>query len=175
MNKKNLPVIFAFAIPVLMVIGIALSIYLPRMFASPEYDFMYIVGSDVGHYGYSGHDGEYSVDDGFVVRNKAVKDPYYNYEPKNDEKFYIYAVEEGEAEEITFTEARDYELDSNSESPDGYGVDCSRKVQGMFLFFVDTSRDCSKRVISKDGGGSDDLNIRGLDYNNFKFLGWITD
>ena len=64
--KKNIPLIFAISIPVLMVIGIALSIYLPTLFVKPEYDFLYSIGGD---YSYR---NEYAVENGKLVKKPVT-------------------------------------------------------------------------------------------------------
>src|SRR3989344_2781384 len=55
--KRNLAVILAFALPLLLIIIVAVSTYLPSFLFSTDYDFVYAACGSTGsydyHYGYS--------------------------------------------------------------------------------------------------------------------------
>jgi len=174
-SKKNLPLLLALAIPVLMVIGVAAAVYLPGLGHQPSYNFIYLSGDGVAYYGYGGFD--YYVKDGQVVKEERptnpMNDPYYKDRARNVQ-MYVHDVKNNQSKEISFEEAQKLRLDPSVKSPDGYEVSRGGYNGGGFLF---------------SGGGSDythwyikgynrskQLELKqssGAYYDNFKFLGWI--
>ena len=67
-NKKNIPLIVALAIPILMIVLTAGSIYLPSLFVKPTSDFIYLIG---GNYCYG---KQYFVQGGRLAYAPAVND-----------------------------------------------------------------------------------------------------
>ena len=66
--KKNIPLVVGLAIPVLMILFVAGSIYIPRLFApEPKFNFVYSSGED---YYYGSLNNYYSVKNGKIVEKK---------------------------------------------------------------------------------------------------------
>lgn len=76
MKKENLPVIIAIALPVLLVLAVALSVYVPNIGARPQYDFLYTQTSWPYSYSHNGsqctiYKNYYEIENGKVVLRPA--------------------------------------------------------------------------------------------------------
>lgn len=172
--RKNSPLIIGISIPVLMILFVAGSIYLPGLFADPPmYDFLYTTGND--HY-YC--EWEYRPQSGRLVRVARperppvpVKDPS---EPPCDPLFYLYDVDADESMEIPFAEAEKLTLDQNSLSKDGYEV-VRGNGGGDFLFFDGGSNYNNVYIRGHNWSKKINVNLSSQPYYyyNFRFLGWI--
>ncbi|MEK7161699.1 MAG: hypothetical protein AAB729_03350, partial [Patescibacteria group bacterium] len=77
-NKKNIPLIIALCIPVLMVLVLAAVIYLPGLGKKPAHNFIYMTGDNYYNYGQS----KYLVSDGYIRENpSATITPALYYKP----------------------------------------------------------------------------------------------
>lgn len=167
--KKNVSLIFGIAIPIFMILLIAVSIYLPALFApDPQFDFIYVVGD------YSYPDPLYTVDNGKLIKleNKEPK----QYRPRIA-KLFIYDVSERKNREISFEEAQQLNIDAQKESPDGYQAVYGNENYGFFPFFFGGSSDYNSMYL-KGHGASKKLNLQSLDYGRYyyhkwSFIGWI--
>ena len=171
MNKKNLPLYIALAIPVLMILVVAGFIYLPGLGKKPQYNFLYMTGSN--SYYYYG-DREYSVTNRHLTHNELPTSTQpSNYKPVGEPHFYVYDTAKDTATEINFAQAQAYRLDSSNTSPDGYTVERGN-YSGGGLFFGGISGDYNSWFI-KGHNRSRKLNLKltGPDYYNFQFLGWV--
>lgn len=172
-SKKNLPLLVALAIPLLMVLGLAAAVYLPSLGKSPTYNFLYVSGSGVAYPGYK--DYVYAVKDGRLVKQVLAptdSPPYYKVQPE-ESQLYIYDVKTNLSHEISFEEAAKLNLDPSNESPDGYQV-ARGGYTGGFLFF--DGRSDYEHWYLKGHNRSRQLNLKLVGsgyYDNFKFLGWI--
>lgn len=172
--KKNISLIIGLAIPILMILFVAGSIYLPGLFIKPEFDFLYVTGS-----GYTSTYGEqYTVANGTLIQNKVnpPKDQDY-YPPLRPEKLFIYDADKNESLEVSFEEAKLFNLDVNAVSKDGFEIVRGGYDDGIFPLFFGGHSNYNARYL-KGHGVSKKLNIPGMkaydyyDYN-FRFLGWI--
>lgn len=50
--KKNFVLVLAFTLPILLIVVVALSVYLPSLFISTKYNFIYASCSDESRYSY---------------------------------------------------------------------------------------------------------------------------
>lgn len=163
-NRKNVPLIVAVAIPILMIIFVAASIYLPGLFMNPKYNFLYLSGDN-----YSTR--YYIKDDKLLKQEQDVL-----YLSIRETKIYFYHTELSKSEEISFEEAQKFKLNSNNLSPDGYSVVPGSSSGGIFpLFFY--SGDDYNSVYLKGNNASKKLNINtvGNYYSGFTFLGWVVN
>jgi hypothetical protein len=171
-QKRNIPVILGILIPIAMVLFVAGSIYLPRLFAEkPTYDFVYVTDPD-----YWG-DVRFSVVNGRLTKKPVLPaDPKYPTPPSQDPRIFIHRVGANKSEEVTFEEAAKLNLDSKLESPDGFTVTQGSGGGDFFPFFFDGGNDYYGRYI-QGHGYRERLNLlpsRGYDYyGNFQFMGWI--
>ena len=94
--KKNIPLILSLSIPILMIIFVAASIYLPGIFIKPKYDFIYITGD-------SDYRQEYTVKNNKLVYYPIRKPDYYTPSLK-ETKIFLYNVNHDKNREISFEE-----------------------------------------------------------------------
>lgn len=165
--KKNLPLIIAFSLPVLMVIFVAASIYLPGIFMHPKYNFLYSVGE------WSSGMSTYTVVQHKIMTIKQ-QNPSYPYETPRTVQLYVHNVTTNESSAISFEDAEKLQLDPTTESPDGYKVEDGNQSSGLFPFFW---YDGNRSALYLTGhSGSKKLNLKtiGSSYENRPhFIGWI--
>lgn len=171
-SKKNLPLLAALAIPLLMVLGLVAAVYLPSLGKSPNYNFLYVSGSGVAYPGYQ--DYVYLVKDGRLAKQAQTPNdfPYYKAQAA-ETQLYVYDVKAGSSREISYEDAAKLSLDPTNESPDGYQV-ARGGYAGGFLFF--DGRSDYEHWYLKGHNRSRQLNLKLVGntyYDNFKFLGWI--
>jgi len=173
MIKKNITLVIGISIPILMILFVAGSIYLPGLFIKPHFNFLYVSGNDSYYYYNNGY--QYSVQNDKLIKNEIRQLENQNYNPPRVEsKLYIYDVAKNESREISFEEAQNLNLDSNNMSPDGFEVTYGSRGDGFFPFFFRSERDYNTRYL-KGHNVSKKLNLQlsGSYYNNFRFIGWI--
>ncbi|MFH1903771.1 MAG: hypothetical protein ABIK20_06975 [Candidatus Omnitrophota bacterium] len=158
--KKNISLIVGIAIPVLMIFLVAVSIYLPALFApAPRFNFLYVTG------------GDYDQNRQYVVENGVLK---YLKDTPGGARFFVHDVSSNESKEVSFKEVRKLKLDANAKSPDGYEVICG-SAEGLFPFDYSNYDE----VYLKGHHASKKLNLQypAADYryyrNRTRFLGWI--
>ena len=168
--KKNVSLIVGIAIPILMIVLVAISIYVPALFApAPRINFLYVTGDDY----YQGQ--QYVVENGTLVK-REVKYPKH-YTP-GVARFFLHNTSANEDKELSFEEAQKPKLDTNVKSTDGYEVVYGNTDGGVFPFFFSGGFDYSAMYL-KGHNTSKKLNLQSSDdgryyYNrNRRFLGWI--
>ena len=171
-NKKNIPLIIALAIPVLMIILVAAFIYMPGFGKKPQYNFLYLTGNNV--YPYGGQ--QFVVSAGHLVQTLPQTPPpnapsYTTYvDPIH---FYLYDVSSGTATEVSFARAQTYALDPSNTSADGYIIQ-QGSSDGGGLLFGGTPVDYNSWFIQGHNRSIKlNLKLTGTYYNNFQFLGWV--
>jgi hypothetical protein len=167
-NKKNIPLFIGFAVPILMILLVAVSIYLPGLFVHPKYDFLYSTGED------------YYSNQSYTVINRRLVDNYTpqtypNYNQRAVRQLYIHDVETNESRSVTFHEASDLVLDPNIQSPDGFEIQNGSSGGGFFPFWYAGDRNASYLTghnLSKK------LNVTKQSQNYYspiRFIGWVTE
>lgn len=117
MNSKT-SLIIGISLPIVMLVIIIASLYLPRMLVHPKYNFLYKTDGDY----------DYSVENNALVK----KERGYKYDrPLEEANFFIYNVATDESKKISLEEAQQLKLDSKETSPDGMKV-ASRSSCGVF-------------------------------------------
>jgi hypothetical protein len=192
--KKNLALVVGLAIPVVMVLIIALVIYIPRWFTEPpRVDFIYAVGEGVYYpqsaayaypstpYGYYPAKGVwpkyfYQVVDGKLVRKEAGLPPQeYTGMPVTDvePKFYLYHVAAHTSVPISFEDTQKYTLDTSTRSPDGWEIAGPSGGGGIFPFFYEGSYDYNAKYLKK-GSTAIKLNLNlPREFYGDTFLAWV--
>jgi len=173
--KKNITLLVGMSIPILMILFVAGSIYLPGLFIQPKFNFLYVSGADSYYSKY-----QYSVQNGKLVRSEIQRLENQIYQPPREVKLYIYDVAKNESKEISFEEAQNLNLDSSIISPDGFEIVYGSRGEGFFPFFFLSERDYNTLYL-KGHNVSKKLNLQlsGSYYNyynyydNFRFIGWI--
>ena len=164
MKKNNLSLIFGISIPILMIVFVALSIYLPRFFAEdPQYDFLYYVTED--NYNSEANESYYTVRKGLI--NFVDNNSQENFEERSI--IFRHDVSENNSYEISYEEASYIELEARDESPDGYELVNS---YGGDILYIDISYD---ELFLKGHNISTEMKIfnSNIHFNQFNFLGWI--
>jgi hypothetical protein len=85
--------------------------------------------------------------------------------------FYRYDISENKAKKISFEKAREYELDTSEQSPEGFGI-----VRQNSPYFFDLGGYDRQKQFLKGDYYRKELNLkypRGNCYHGFQFLGWI--
>jgi len=175
--KKNITLIVGISIPILMILFVAGSIYLPGLFIQPKFNFLYVSGDDYYYY----NQYQYSVQNGKLVRREVQRPKNQIYQPLQEVqevKLYIYDVAKNESKEISFEEAQNLNLDSNTKSPDGFEVVYGSRGDGFlpffFPFFFLSERDYNTLYLKGHNVNKKlNLQLSGSYYNNFRFIGWI--
>jgi len=164
---KNISLIVGLAIPILMILIVALSIYVPAIFSpQPQYNFLYVSGDDY----WGGR--QYEVQQGRLGK-REVKHPD-NYTP-GVVRIFIHDVKTNESKEITFEEAQQLYLNSNSKSKDGWEVVYGSGGDGFFPFFYSgTNR---HDIYLQGHNTSKKLNLQHdkTYYRQARFLGWLDE
>lgn len=164
-SSKNIPLILGISIPILMVIFIAASIYLPGIFIKPKYNFLYESSNS--------YQKEYTVQDQKL--NKISNSYNLSNNPSiQPAKLYVYDLEDKKSTEISFDQGRKYKLTSDPVSPDKFEIVRGTSSGGFFPFFFYTGSDYNSYYI-KGYNVSQKLNlvINGSYYDSYHFLGWI--
>lgn len=177
-TKKNIPLIIGLALPVLMIIAVAISIYVPRLYTDkPHIDFLYLTG-DAYFYGY-GYP-HYTVRDRTLEKQELpeeVQREVSRISPpiqRGDVRFFVHDVENNTSREISFEEAQKLKLESLQESPDGFSLVRGGQVNGVFPFFYN-GQDTQEWYL-RGHGVSYPVDVRqGTGYDSLHFLGWILE
>ena len=176
-TKRNISLIIGLAIPLVMIVLVAASIYLPGLFApSPRFNFLYVLGDDY----YQGQ--QYVVEKGKLIKREVKYPehytPYYPYTP-GVARLFVHDVVRNESREISFEDAQQLSLNANIKSPDGFEVVYGSSGDGIFPLFFFHDTDYST-VYIKGHNASRKLNLQAgttggyyYYYNRFRFLGWI--
>jgi len=169
--KKNITLVLGISIPILMILFVAGSIYLPGLFIKPHFNFLYVSGDD-----YYYNQQQYSVQNGKLVKSEIKQPENQNYNPpRGESKLYVYDVAKNESKEISFLETQNLNLDSSVKSPDDFEVVYGSRGDGFFPFFFWSERDYNTRYLSGHNVSKKlNLQLNGSSYyNNFRFIGWI--
>jgi hypothetical protein len=166
MAKKNsLPIILAVLIPIIMIILVSASIYVPRLYVRPAVDFLYSAQVD-----YCGYD-PYGVENGKLVQLPDTRKAGYG-SCTAKVKFFIYNVIADKSEPITQEAAQGLSLDPDPRSPDGFEVMGSENNGDYFPFYWSSGDYYSKYLKGK--GISRKINLPDdVSGYEFHFLGWI--
>ncbi|PIW67536.1 MAG: hypothetical protein CO036_02520 [Candidatus Omnitrophica bacterium CG_4_9_14_0_2_um_filter_43_12] len=168
-SKKNISLIIGIAIPIFMIFLIAISIYLPSLFApAPQFNFLYVTEDSYGQ------NRQYGVENGVLVKYE-VKYPEH-YTPRAA-RLFIHDVSRNTNQEVSFEEAQKLKLDANVKSPDGYEVVYGSSGYGFFPFFFSGGYNYNTMYL-KGHNASKKLELESSNdgryyYRNRRFLGWI--
>lgn len=185
--KQNLTLVLAFALPILLIVGVALSTYLPSLFLSTNYNFIYTACTDGTNYNYYDCNNylqsRYVVVDGKLVENNVspaqdsdmdgILDINENYKTR----IFLHDTQANASREITLEEARGLSLNSLLTSPDGVSVSGDYSHGGNFIFLFDGGSSYGYYLMK--GNSKSRLNLINNDdryyyQDNFQFIGWVT-
>ncbi len=167
---KNFSLIAGIALPILMILFVALSIYVPRMFVHPQYNFVFSM-NDNAPYGSS----QFSVENGAIVQHAVqYPDTYPKPVPPLQPMLYVYDVRSDQAHLVTWPAAKKLHVSGDVTSPDGYQAEQGRGGGGyIFPFIFEGGYDGSNLYLTGHGG-SKRVNVPMANYYyNFHFIGWV--
>lgn len=160
--KKNMPLIVGIAIPILMIVFVAGSIYIPSLFVHPRFDFIYTT------------DNTYDIVPFTVVNGKLTqqqptcRNPCPT--PPAISTLYIHETVTDTNKVISLNDAHVLRLYDNSQSPDGFTVEQGSYNDG-FPFFFGGSSDYNNFYL-KGGVASRKITLSTTQWN-FHLVGWI--
>lgn len=187
--KENLALVFAFTLPVLVIIVVAVSAYVPALFLSTDYDFIYVTCDDSTTYrpAYNCQDylqQRYSVVGGQLSISEvdlAVSEEYpavSDIDQYYEARIFLHNTEKNESREITLAEALTQNINPLITSPDGVTVvgDYDRNHGGDFFFFGGGSSGFAYYLTKGNLKSKINYITNGGDYyrnDDIKFIGWV--
>lgn len=165
-EKKNAHVkdlLLLLAVPIAIIAVAAAVIYIPRLAASPSYDFVYATCAD---YRCS---SVYTVNSGRLTEKK--QDATESYMRGPDPSLQYYDAKNASSRGISYEEAQKLRLNSSSKSPDGYTLSKENSNSG-FLFWSDYDQNW----YLKDGAKKKKVELspdNSYYTDNITFLGWV--
>jgi len=160
MNRKNTFIILGLSLPILMIILIALTIYIPNLSYHPKFNFIYSL------------DRQYGAET-YFVQNSQIAIVKAN-DPKTvPSQLFLYDMASNRSQAISFEQAGQVKLNPNPISPDGYQVEKGNSGGGVFPFLFMTED--RGNVYMNGHNASQKLNIGTYQnsYWGFHFIGWL--
>ncbi len=154
-----------------MIVFVAGSIYIPKLFIKPQYSFIYTVNSYYYTKQYevvNNHLSEKS--NGSNIQGQA------NNTQQSNPKIYLYDIVADKSHEIPFSTASTYSLNDNVESPDGFSIIKGESSSSSFFpFYYSSGNNYNNFYIKKDtiSNKLNDIKLNGNSYYDFRFLGWV--
>lgn len=186
--KKHFIMILAFTLPLLLIIGLAASTYIPSLLLSTQYNFVYATCGDGSNYYYEHSNCDVYLNSLYMVENDKLLlrtvDPAQDSD--NDKipdiaenyvtRLFLHDTQTNEGREITLNEAQSLNLNVLITSPDGVSVESIYNDSVDFFIFFDGSSQYGYYLTK--GGKKSKLNlVNGTDRyyyrDNFKFIGWV--
>lgn len=186
--KKNFAILLAFILPVALIVIVAVSTYLPSLFISTNYNFVYTSCADGRDYYYPYYCENYLQKRYSVIDNKLVlntvdltqdsnKDGVLDFKQNYTARIFLHDTKKNESREISLDEARALNLNNLLTSPDGVTVSSNYSYSGGDFFIFGGGRSSYGYYLTK-GKSKSKLNlINNTDQyyyqNNFQFVGWV--
>ena len=186
--KKNFAILLAFILPIALIAIVALSTYLPSLFLSTDYNFVYSSCTDGTSY-YSYRCDNYLQKRYSVVNNKLVvnavdptqdsdKDGIPDINENYTARIFLHDTKKNESREITLEEAQTLPLSDLLTSPDGVTVSSYYNRSGGGFFFIFDGGSSSYGYYLTKGKSRSKLNLINRDdryyyRDNFQFIGWV--
>lgn len=164
-QKQHLPLIIGFSLPILLIVFIFFSVYLPKLLEHPRYDFIYSINSIPFNSSY------YIKDSRIFYGTPESQDPFLNrYEQPS---IFLYDIQHHQIHQLSLEEAQTYYLDQSKISPDGFSVEEKYQRTNFFPFFMSDVTNENIYLIKKLYAQR--LSIQTEDsYNHaFHFIGWV--
>ena len=172
MKKENLPMVIGILIPIVLVLGMFVYLFITTASIRPTQNFIY---SDENQYGY-GYEfkNSFDVQDSRLVLVSNETSPDSGYSKKETPELFLYDFEQNKSIKITLEEAKDFLIDDSNISEEGYEIKYDTGHDGILEIFGSNSdndfyiyKDNSKKILRGVNSGR---------YRyEFKFIGWITN
>ena len=186
--KKNFVILLAFLLPIILIVIVALSTYLPSLFISTDYNFVYTSCTDGREYYYPYYCENYLQKRYSVVENKLVlndvdltqdsnKDGVADFKQNYTARIFLHDTKKNESREISLAEAQMLTLNNLLTSPDSVTVSSNYSYNGGDFFPFGGGRSSYGYYLTK-GKSKSKLNLINNNdqyyyQNNFQFLGWV--
>ncbi len=186
--KKNFALLLAFILPIALILIVALSMYLPSLFLSTDYNFVYSSCTDSKNYHQYPCDNylqkRYLVVDNKLLVNSVDMTQDYDkngvpdFSEKYTDRIFLHDTKKNESREITIEEAQTLTLNNLLTSPDGVTVSSHNDRGGSgFPFIFDGGSSSYGYYLTKGKSRSKINLINSSDQyyyqNNFQFIGWV--
>ncbi|MDA1168792.1 MAG: hypothetical protein O3A36_00450 [bacterium] len=185
-KTSTISLIVGLAIPVVMVILIALAVLIPGRNINPTTDFIYATGS---YPSYTTRDENTVIQHDLTIKNGILVDatqsypvannyPPYFHEKESVPRLFIHNTTENSNKEISLEEAKTLRLSAESKSPDGFTVSFGRRSYGVFPFFFDSGSDDSEHAYLSNQTASKEITLTSgapKDIYSFQLVGWIIE
>jgi hypothetical protein len=159
--KQNSSLVMAMSIPLLMVLFIAVSVYLPRLFVRPKYNFLFAISDN------------YFAQKQLDVKNGQLTRLGSSLPESQLTKLENILTAE-ESKEISFADAQKLTLNADPKSPDGFEVTRAKYSGMVFPFIFDTDRDYNAHyLVGQNLSKKIQLPTSNTPIINFSFIGWI--
>ena len=150
-------IILLFSVPIGVIALVIAFLYIPRLFAHPEHDFIYCEGYYC--------ENAFSVDSNGHLVTKNTTDTYDRYAYREYSLRY-YDVAKDSSRPVQPEDAQNYLLDPSSKSPDGYVLRRTANNGGFLLYgSYNSGWSLNKGLISKP---------LTFNSNDITFIGWIS-
>lgn len=163
-NREKLPLLVGILLPILLIIFVFVTSYLPSQLVKPTQNFIYAVNPN-----YASNVATVRVINGKAEVDTASQiNPQYPTTPTILPVFYVYDVASDRATQISLEQVQSYKVDPSTKSTDGFTVGRPSGDSGGFPFFF--------------GSGNYGIYLTGKglrkeitqDPYNFQFVGWVT-
>ena len=137
MKIKNLPLVVGISLPIVFIVVISFSVFVPSLFVRPQYSFIYTNNNDP-YYGYGqNYRYNYVVNQGSISTESfpAVINKVEQVYKADFPVLYQYDIKTNTSHKITFEDAKKYTLDPGPSSPDGYIIKYEYGHDGIFEIF----------------------------------------
>lgn len=154
------------SIPLILVLLIFFSIYIPKLRFHPQYNFIYSLNEK----SYDPKCKAFLIKDGKLTEQIVAS-------TCGDTTLYYYDIKQNTSQPVSYEQARQYTLDANPDSPDGYRVFKDNGGSGFFPLFYDNTQS----IYLSGHGVSGRVNIPKKSPGNyqfyyaFQFLGWVKE
>jgi hypothetical protein len=170
-NSPNWSVRIAIALPIVMVVAVALSIYLPTRHQNYQGQFLY-TASDGSYYGLQ----EYTVANEHVAYKPLTEEQLkFSGGRRGTTHLYLHDISTNESNEVSFEQATQLTLDNARKSQTGLTIEYGTRDHGFMPLLFGSGTDFGALYVAGDRG-SKKLNLKAPPYpyyGGFNFLGWV--
>lgn len=184
--KQNFAILLAFILPLILIVGVALSVYLPSASLSTNYNFVYsscFGGTEYYSYQCDRYlQNRYSVVNGKIVLNTidpkqdSDKNGVLDVNETYTARLFLHDTQKNESKEIILKEAQMLTLNNLLTSPDGVTILSHYNQGGDFFIFGRGSSSYGYYLTKGKARVKLELINNSDQYyyqNNFQFLGWV--
>lgn len=186
-KKNDTTLVIALSLPLLMILFVVASIYVPNLFSHPKFNFIY------GMYGDLGLEPAYRVVNNKLVDNSQQMNPI-SQSPQFDcvgdgckgdgrsnpsthyafTQLYEYNVATKQSIALTPSQAQQFTLSSNVQSPDGYTIQNGSSEDGFLFFGGDYYNNSDEYLVGHNVSNKINYIMNAsIPDENFYFVGWI--